>query len=217
MDPMILMENDGYRFRNTTFAAGLPFTGKSHGVVLGDLFGDGRLSILVGAGGAYPADLLTMGVYYPKTLPGNYVNIRLNGVRSNRSAIGAKISLVAGGRKQYREVSGGTNFGCMPFEQHFGLADIGEIDALEIRWPSGLTQRFGKTGDQQHLPIYRRRGRLEGSVRKGGGPGLVFLNPRCEHFGASLHQGLMHAGMLRGHLQIHKVVEALSLVHARAS
>jgi hypothetical protein len=144
MDPMILMENDGTRFRNTTFAAGLPFTGKSHGVVLGDLFGDGRLSILVGAGGAYPADLLTMGVYYPKTLPGNYVNIRLRGVQSNRSAIGAKVSLEAGGSKQFREVSGGSNFGCMPFEQHFGLADIGEIDALEIRWPSGLTQQFGK-------------------------------------------------------------------------
>jgi hypothetical protein len=144
MDPMILMENDGQRFRNTTFAAGLPFTGKSHGVVLGDLFSDGRISILVGAGGAYPADLLTMGVYYPKTLPGNYVNIRLTGVKSNRSAIGARISVEAGGRKQFREVSGGTNFGCMPFEQHFGLADIGEVDALEIRWPSGLTQKFGK-------------------------------------------------------------------------
>src|SRR3989440_11417046 len=85
-----------------------------------------------------------MGVYYPKTLPGNYVNIRLRGVKSNRSAIGAKVSLEAGGRKQFREVSGGTNFGCMPFEQHFGLADIGEIDALEVQWPSGLIQRFGK-------------------------------------------------------------------------
>jgi ASPIC and UnbV len=55
-----------------------------------------------------------------------------------------KVSVEAGGRKQFREVSGGTNFGCMPFEQHFGLADISEIDALKIRWPSGLTQQFGK-------------------------------------------------------------------------
>jgi hypothetical protein len=65
-------------------------------------------------------------------------------VQSNRSAIGAKISVEARGRKQFREVSGGTNFGCMPFEQHFGFADIGEIDELKIRWPSGLTQQFGK-------------------------------------------------------------------------
>jgi len=61
---------------------------------------------------------------------------------SNRSAIGARVCLEAGGRKQYREVSGGSNFGCLPFEQHFGLAAIEKIDALQIRWPSGLIQRF---------------------------------------------------------------------------
>ena len=108
--------------------------------------GDGRLSILVGAGGAYPADLLTMGVYYPKTLPGNYVNVRLVGVRSNRSAIGARIAIEAGDRAQFREVSGGTNFGCMPFEQHFGLADTGAVESLEIRWPGGVVQRYGPHG-----------------------------------------------------------------------
>jgi len=144
LDPMIVFENDGRKFRNTSFAAGLPFTGKSHGVNMADLFGDGRLSILVAAGGAYPGDLLTTSIYCPKSLPGNYLNVRLKGVKSNRSAIGAKISVQAGGRKQFREVSGGSNFGCMPFEQHFGLADIGEIDAIEVRWPSGLRQTFGK-------------------------------------------------------------------------
>ncbi|HEY9250970.1 MAG TPA: VCBS repeat-containing protein, partial [Rariglobus sp.] len=63
LDPMVVFEFDGRRFRNTSFAAGLPFTGKSHGVNMADLFGDGRLSILVGAGGAYPGDLLTTSVY----------------------------------------------------------------------------------------------------------------------------------------------------------
>ena len=141
MDPMILMEFDGRKYRNTSFAAGLPFTGKSHGVTNGDLFGDGRLSILVGAGGQYPGDLLTMGVYYPKTLPGNYLNLRLAGTKSNRSALGARIAVDAGGRVQYREVSGGSNFGCLPLEQHIGLADFTAVDAVEICWPSGLKQR----------------------------------------------------------------------------
>jgi tetratricopeptide (TPR) repeat protein len=142
LDPLVLMENDGQKFRNTTFAAGLPFTGKSHGANLGDLFGDGRLSVIVAAGGAYPGDLLTTGVYCPKTLPGNYLNVRLVGTRSNRSAIGARVWIEAGGRKQYREVSGGSNFGCMPLEQHFGLGDIGAVEAVNVRWPSGLEQRF---------------------------------------------------------------------------
>ena len=93
LDPMVIFENDGTKFRNTSFAAGLPFTGKSHGVNMADLFGDGRLSILVGAGGAYPGDLLTASIYCPTTLPGNYLNVRLAGVKSNRSAIGARVML----------------------------------------------------------------------------------------------------------------------------
>jgi len=142
MDPMVLLEFDGKKFHNTTFAAGLPFTGKSQGVNMADLFGDGRLSILVAGGDAYPGDLLTTGVYYPKRLAGNFLNVRLAGVKSNRSAIGAKVSVEAEGRKQYREVSGGTNFGCLPLEQHFGLARATSVDGVEIRWPSGLKQRF---------------------------------------------------------------------------
>ena len=139
LDPMMIFENDGKKFRNTSFAAGLPFTGKSHGVNMADLFGDGRLSILVGAGGAYPGDLLTASIYCPKTLPGNYLNVRLGG--SEEQPVGdrsAGDACEAGGRKQFREVSGGSNFGCLPFEQHFGLAAISKVDALEIRWPSGI-------------------------------------------------------------------------------
>ena len=42
---------------------------------------------------------------------------------------------------QLREVFHGTSFGCLPFEQHFGLGKATQVDALEIRWPSGLMQR----------------------------------------------------------------------------
>jgi hypothetical protein len=68
--------------------------------------------------------------------------VRLTGVRSNRDAIGARLKLFAGGREQHRVINGGSNFGCLPTEQHFGLAQLESVDALEIWWPSGLTQRF---------------------------------------------------------------------------
>jgi tetratricopeptide (TPR) repeat protein len=142
LEPPILLENDGKRFHNITFAAGLPFSGKGHGSNLADLFGDGRLSVLLASGGAYPGDLLTTRIFCPKRLPGNYLNVRLAGVKSNRSAIGSRVCLDTDGHKQYREVSGGTNFGCLPFEQHFGLGTATKVDAVEIRWPSGLQQRF---------------------------------------------------------------------------
>ena len=142
MEPMVALENDGKKFRNITFSAGFPFLGKSHGVNMADLFGDGRLSVLVAAGGAYPGDLLTTNVFCPDKLPGNYLNIRLKGVTSNRSAIGARISIVADGKTQMRELSGGSNFGCLPFEQHFGLATTEAVDSLSIRWPGGHTEHF---------------------------------------------------------------------------
>lgn len=141
LEPLVLLENDGKKFRNVTFSAGLPFVGKSHGTNCADLFGDGRLSVIVAAGGAYPGDLLTTSVYCPKERPGNYLNVRLRGTKSNRDAIGARITLFAGEDRQMREVGGGTNFGCLPGEQHFGLAGRTQVDALEIRWPSGLSQR----------------------------------------------------------------------------
>lgn len=142
LEPAVLLENDGKKFHNVTFAAGLPFTGKGHGGNFADLFGDGRLCVLVATGGAYPGELLTASCFRPKRLPGNYLNVRLVGTESNRDAIGARVSISAGGKRQYREVGGGTNFGCLPAEQHFGLASIESVEALEINWPSGLKQRF---------------------------------------------------------------------------
>jgi hypothetical protein len=141
-EPLVLLESDGKHYRNVTFSSGLPFVGKSHGTNCADLFGDGRLSIVVAAGGAYPGELLTSSVFCPKERTGNYLNVRLTGVKSNRDAIGARITLLTGATQQMREVSGGTNFGCMPLEQHFGLGTLTEVDALEIRWPSGLRQRI---------------------------------------------------------------------------
>jgi len=63
-------------------------------------------------------------------------------VKSNRSAIGARLTLRAGGKLQMRELYGGTNFGCLPLEQHFGLGTLESIDSVDVRWPSGLVQRF---------------------------------------------------------------------------
>jgi ASPIC and UnbV/FG-GAP-like repeat len=153
-EPSVLLENGGHRFHNVTFAAGLPFTGKGHGANMADLAGDGRLHLIVAGGGLYPGDLLTATVHRPIRLPGNYLNVRLVGTRSNRDAIGARLSLQAGGRKQHRLVSGGSGFGCLPFEQHFGLGELTQIDSLEIRWPSGHLQRFDQPPVNQTLRIF---------------------------------------------------------------
>jgi len=137
----ILYRNDGRgHFKNVTFAAGLPFTGKGHGMNMADLAGDGRLHLIVGSGGLYPGDLLTTEVYRPRRRPGHYLNVRLEATASHRNALGARLRLRARGRDQHRVVSGGSGFGWSPLEQHFGLGLAEAIDHLEIRWPSGAVE-----------------------------------------------------------------------------
>ena len=167
LEPFVLLENDRGTFHNSTFSAGLPFSGKSHGTNCADLFGDGRMSIIIAAGGGYPGDLMQTAVHCPVTLPGNYVNVRLEGVKSNRDGNGARITLVNGKQRQIREVNHGSSFGCLPLEQHFGLGETTEVEALEIRWPSGLIQRIENPpvndtirvveGEPDWQPVYKPR------------------------------------------------------------
>ena len=153
----ILLENDGSgKFRNVSFSAGLPFTGKGHGVNMADLAGDGRLHLIVASGGLYPGDLQTSAVYRPKSSLGNYLNVRLTGVESNCDAIGARIKLRAGSRDQHRLVSGGSNFGCLPCEQHFGLGELTKVERMEIQWPNGQQQIL------EDLPVNTTLGIEEG-------------------------------------------------------
>ena len=85
-------------------------------------------------------------------------------------AIGARLSLTAGGRTQHRLVSGGSQFGCLPFEQHFGLGDLTQVDRIDIWWPSGLRQHVAgplsanatiriAEGQPEVIDVYGARGR----------------------------------------------------------
>jgi hypothetical protein len=153
-EPAVLLANDGRgRFRDVTFTAGLPYTGKGHGANMADLAGDGRLCLILADGGSYPADLMTTSVFRPKTRPGHYLNVRLVGTRSNRSAIGARVRLDAGGRSQHRLVNGGSGFGCLPLEQHFGLGTLSSVDAIHVLWPSGRRQEIGALPADQTIRI----------------------------------------------------------------
>jgi len=142
IEPLVVYERKGARFENVTFSAGLPPTGKGHGVNFADFFGDGRLTILSATGGNFPGDLSTMSVFAPKKRTGNYLGVLLRGTKSNRAAIGARIKLSAGGRAQHRVLNNGSNFGCLPPQQHFGLGELTAVDELDVWWPSGLRERF---------------------------------------------------------------------------
>jgi hypothetical protein len=72
----------------------------------------------------------------------HFINLRLVGVQSNRSAIGARVTLYAGGRRQVQEVrSGSTLISQSDLRLHFGLGNTDKIARVEIEWP------YGKSND----------------------------------------------------------------------
>jgi hypothetical protein len=74
----------------------------------------------------------------------HWIGFRLEGTRSNRSAIGARVEIEAGGRKQISEVrSGGNYISHDDMRIHFGLGEILRVDRVRIRWPNGNTEELG--------------------------------------------------------------------------
>ena len=62
---------------------------------------------------------------------------------SNRSAIGAQVTLHWNGQQQVQEVSGGSGFCSQNQRQlHFGLGDATAVDKVVVRWPSGRTEEI---------------------------------------------------------------------------
>jgi hypothetical protein len=65
------------------------------------------------------------------------------GTKSNRDGIGARVTLSAGGRTRVDEVRSGSSYSSSSdMRVHFGLGQTDKIDFVEVRWSSGLDERF---------------------------------------------------------------------------
>jgi ASPIC/UnbV protein/VCBS repeat protein/putative metal-binding protein len=77
----------------------------------------------------------------------HWVELELRGTTTNRDALGARVTLDAGGVVQLREVLGGTALGLQHSHLvHFGLADTTTIDSVTVRWIGGATETFTGVG-----------------------------------------------------------------------
>jgi len=87
-----------------------------------------------------------------------WLQVHLVGTRSNRSAIGARITVTAGGRRQIREVSGGRGTGCQDsFVQHFGLGPRPASITVKVRWPSGNVQVLNDVRPDQRIRVVEKQ------------------------------------------------------------
>ncbi|MEN8238323.1 MAG: PKD domain-containing protein [Actinomycetota bacterium] len=148
----IMYQNNGdgtFSDVSTDLGVGLPMTGM--GIIWGDYDNDGNLDLyVVQHGGAVPNVL-----FHNQGGSNNWLQLELKGTVSNPDAIGARVTVVANGQTQMREVSGGSGF----FSQHslvqqFGLGASTTIDSIEIVWPSGIVQNVsGLTINERHLIV----------------------------------------------------------------
>ncbi len=84
----------------------------------------------------------------------NAIAIALTGTRSNRSAIGARCTIEAGGRKQIAEVvSGGSYFSQNSLTLYFGLGKSEKVDRIEVRWPAGETQSWSNVAANRTIML----------------------------------------------------------------
>jgi hypothetical protein len=140
-EPLLLhMNNHDGTFTESAAAAGLnaiPLASR-RGAAFGDVDNDGNIDILLLNVGEPPSLLLNHGV------AGNHrVLFKLIGTKSNRAAIGARVTVRAGKLVQFNEVRGGASYLSQnDLRLHFGLGKESNLDSVEVQWPSGLVEKF---------------------------------------------------------------------------
>lgn len=160
--PNVMYRNrEGLRFADVTFAGGFGHLQKGHGIAFADIDNDGNPEVLESMGGAFRGDGAYFALYKNPGFPNHWIKLKLVGVKSNRSALGARIRLeINDGRPRsiFRHVSSGGSFGANALRQEIGVGQAGVIDLLEVTWPtSGLTQTFKKVAIDQFLEITEGR------------------------------------------------------------
>jgi len=124
-------------FANITADAGLALIAQhsGRGMALGDLFNDGHQEALVNNMNERPS------LYYNTAPIGSWISLQLVGVKSNRAALGAEVTLEKGNDKREQEVRSGDGYiSQSDLRLHFGLGKSAKAEKILIRWPSGLVE-----------------------------------------------------------------------------
>jgi enediyne biosynthesis protein E4 len=142
--------NDGAgKFEDVAQTVGVIDTYDGRAVALADLWNRGVLDVVVAN---QRGPLL---IYRNTVTPENkWIEFQLEGTASNRSAIGAEVTLYWNNQKQIQEVSGGCGFSAQNQRRlHFGLGKNPQLEKAVIHWPSGKVQTVNKLNPGQLYKI----------------------------------------------------------------
>jgi hypothetical protein len=155
-DQLFVNQGDG-RFRDVSAQAGPAFAiaHVGRGAAVADLDNDGDLEIVVADCGGPPILMRNDG--------GNgsqWLRIVARGHTSNRSGVGARVVIEAGGRRQVREIGGaGSYLSASDLRLHVGVGRVETVDRVTIRWPSGKTQTLERVAAGRQIALDERDAR----------------------------------------------------------
>jgi len=158
-EPILLFENQrNGKFRNISKLVGpaIQTPRVSRGLAYADLFNNGRLEIVVENLESQPLILQPQG-----GPPNHWIGFELEGTKSNRLALNARLRVTSGDLIQMGEVqSGGSYLSQHDLRLHFGLGGRDQAEKVEVFWPSGTVERFTNLPADRFYKIKEGQGNL---------------------------------------------------------
>ena len=163
MPAQLFLGDQTGRLHDVTAQMGTPWTVPrlARGLAQCDLDNDGKVDLLLVSLGE------PVAFFHNQGPAGHFFTLGLEGTRSNRDAIGARVTLVSGGNRQVAQRFGGGSFlSSSDPRLHFGLDKATRVESVEVRWPSGRVDAFKdlavdtayhlREGERQLRPIKAR-------------------------------------------------------------
>jgi hypothetical protein len=127
------MRNGSFKDISKLAGAAIQIPQVSRGLAIGDLFNDGTLEAVIENLKGEPT------ILRPQPRPDNHwITFQLEGVKSNRLALNARVRATAGNLVQLGEVvSGGSYISQSDLRIHFGLGEHDRVEKVEVLWPDG--------------------------------------------------------------------------------
>ena len=160
--PRLLYQNlRNGRFKEVTakMGQGILSPKSSRGCAFGDFDNDGDIDVLVMNMNEPPLLLRNEYINKGRRNTNNWLELKLVGTKSNRTAIGTRLLLKTGSRVQGKEVTSQSSYySHNDLRLHFGLGQNEKADEIEIRWPSGQTETLKNIVANQMLTIKEQNG-----------------------------------------------------------
>jgi len=132
---------------------------EARAVAVGDLNGDGYFDLVVGNAARWDVNQARAipgrpAVFINPGGPHHWLKLRLQGTKSNRSGVGARVGVEACARRQVKTVQSGSSFLAQnSLVLGFGLGACARVGRIDVRWPSGVEQTLSAVNPDQTIHI----------------------------------------------------------------